>query len=66
LVELKEHKPDIFLNFRQYGFNLPEIIRMDTSRQRLALKEFFDCIICDPPYGNDIRIDVIYRLESCS
>jgi len=48
---LKDEKPDIWLNFKQYGFALPEVIRMDTSKQKLKTEGFFDSILCDPPYG---------------
>ena len=51
-LELKEgEKPDIWLNFKQYGFPLPEVLRMDSSKQRFKHGEYFDCIVCDPPYG---------------
>lgn len=42
---------DIWANFKQYSFQLPEIITMDVGASHFRCKEFFDAIICDPPYG---------------
>ena len=50
-LELNGDKPNIYLNFKQYGFETPEIFRMDASNMRFARGEYFDTIVCDPPYG---------------
>eukprot|EP00930_Biecheleria_cincta_P096965 TRINITY_DN88726_c0_g1_i1.p1 TRINITY_DN88726_c0_g1~~TRINITY_DN88726_c0_g1_i1.p1 ORF type:complete len:284 (-),score=32.79 TRINITY_DN88726_c0_g1_i1:396-1145(-) len=45
---------DIFVNFEHYGLRPPEIIIGDitTHHWRSKLNRgFFDCIVCDPPYG---------------
>jgi tRNA (guanine10-N2)-methyltransferase len=39
------------INFLQYNLTMPEIFRMDTSRNAYLHREFFDAIVCDPPYG---------------
>jgi len=59
LESLKDEKPDIWLNFKQYGFALPEVIRMDTSKQKLKTEGFFDSILCDPPYGNFLSVKLV-------
>jgi len=43
--------PKILLNFDQYGFPYPNIIRIDSTKLDLREGEFFDAIIADPPYG---------------
>ena len=50
-LDLKEDKPNIWLNFKQYDFPFPQILRIDSSKQRFRKCGFFDAIICDPPYG---------------
>ena len=43
---------NIFTNFIEYGLEIPEIMRMDTTVDLFKDKlNFFDSIICDPPYG---------------
>ena len=42
---------DIFTNFGNYGFKLPEILRADSSKPPWLRAQIFDAIICDPPYG---------------
>lgn len=42
---------DIFTNFRNYGLQLPEILRCDNSKPAWGMTEIFDAIVCDPPYG---------------
>lgn len=42
---------DIWANFKQYSLDLPIIITMDIGVSHFRCKEFFDAIICDPPYG---------------
>ena len=54
-LDLKDNKPNIWLNFKQYGFQSPEIMRMDSSQQKFRKCGFFDAIICDPPYGSIIN-----------
>lgn len=44
-------KNNVFLNFRQYELELPEILRADCGEYRFRYSEFFDAIVCDPPYG---------------
>ena len=51
-IEVTEDRASIFTNFRQYGLNRPELIRMDSSRPCFRKVEFFDAIVCDPPYGS--------------
>lgn len=43
--------PDVYSNFDQYGFDRPEILRMDCTNGMLRDLELFDAIVCDPPYG---------------
>ncbi len=40
-------------NFKQYGLPLPELIRADNSISPLLPRanEYFDAVVCDPPYG---------------
>jgi len=50
----KENKPqnvDVFSNFKQFGFPLPEIINMNALNNAIRPVELFDAIITDPPYG---------------
>ncbi|OMJ69813.1 hypothetical protein SteCoe_32375 [Stentor coeruleus] len=47
----KNTQADIFTNFSNYGFKKPEILRCDNSTPCLRPINFFDCLICDPPYG---------------
>lgn len=42
---------NIFSNFDQYGFDWPDILRMDCTNGLLRDQEIFDAIVCDPPYG---------------
>lgn len=49
--EITEKRANIFSNFRQYGLDRPEIMRMDSSKPCFRRGEIFDAIICDPPYG---------------
>lgn len=46
-----KHNKDVFSNFTQYGLPLPELLRADNSKCPLQMNDFFDTIICDPPYG---------------
>lgn len=50
------HGPDcnVWSNFKQYGLPMPiALLRADNNLPpwRAGLKEVFDAIICDPPYG---------------
>lgn len=47
----KDTQADIFTNFKNYGFLDPEIVRCDNSRSSYRTSEFFDALVCDPPYG---------------
>lgn len=38
-------------NFKQYGLARPELMCSDNSIFPCNMKEFFDSIVCDPPYG---------------
>jgi len=49
--EITEKRANIWTNFRQYGLQRPEILRMDSSKTPFRKGEIFDAIICDPPYG---------------
>lgn len=51
MIDAKDLRIDIYANFKQYKFELPEIIRMDVGVSHFRGKELFDAIICDPPYG---------------
>ena len=42
---------DIWANFKQYSFDMPEILTMDVGCSHFRCQELFDVIICDPPYG---------------
>ncbi|KAL7996690.1 putative DNA methylase, N-6 adenine-specific, tRNA guanosine-2'-O-methyltransferase, TRM11 [Plasmopara halstedii] len=44
---------NVCTNFKQYRLPLPELIRADNSMSPLVTrcKDFFDAIVCDPPYG---------------
>lgn len=45
---------DIFTNFMQYGFPLPEVVLCDNSRPPWRCPPcagWVDCIVTDPPYG---------------
>lgn len=48
----RKHTPaDVFTNFANYGFALPEILRADSSKPPWKQCPAFDAIVCDPPYG---------------
>jgi len=52
LQQLKpEDKANVFLNFKQYGLALPEILRTDSGSLNFLYDNLFDAIVCDPPYG---------------
>lgn len=42
---------NVFSNFEQYGFFKPEILRMDCTNDMFKCQNYFDAIVCDPPYG---------------
>lgn len=42
---------NVFSNFAQYDLPLPELIRADNSLSPLVFSDYFDAIVCDPPYG---------------
>jgi tRNA G10 N-methylase Trm11 len=50
---IKSEDPDknIFTNFKDYGFILPQILRIDINNPCFREGDMFDAIICDPPYG---------------
>ncbi len=48
---LENYTPKVMLNFEQYELKRPEVFRMDCLKGRFRMKEMFDAIICDPPYG---------------
>lgn len=39
------------MNFKLYGLNKPEFLRIDSVGTKFNSKGFLDAIICDPPYG---------------
>jgi tRNA (guanine10-N2)-methyltransferase len=44
---------NVFTNFSHYGLNLPQIIRADINHSVFKQDlEYFDMIVCDPPYGH--------------
>lgn len=44
-------KSNIFTNFVNYDLPFPQIIRSDINNHNIRHCEFFDAIVCDPPYG---------------
>jgi tRNA G10 N-methylase Trm11 len=42
---------NVYSNFDQYGFDRPEILRMDCMNGMFKEGPLFDAIVCDPPYG---------------
>jgi len=44
-------KSNIFTNFTNYDLPFPQIIRSDINNHNIRHCEFFDAIVCDPPYG---------------
>ena len=42
---------DVFLNFKYYNLQRPEICRLDSVATVFNTEGFFDAIVCDPPYG---------------
>jgi tRNA G10 N-methylase Trm11 len=48
----KDTELNIFTNFKDYGFILPQILRCDINHPSFRQGEIFDAIICDPPYGH--------------
>lgn len=49
--KLETYTPKINLNFQQYEFPQPNILRMDCTKCAFAPHIQFDAIISDPPYG---------------
>jgi tRNA (guanine10-N2)-methyltransferase len=47
-----EAKSNIFTNFIHYKLPLPTILRADINYICFRKGEYFDMIICDPPYGH--------------
>ena len=48
----EKRKADIFSNFDVYELERPQIIMQDINKSGFKKNNFFfDCIICDPPYG---------------
>jgi tRNA G10 N-methylase Trm11 len=43
---------DIFTNFIHYNLPIPQILRADIHYPCFRDCEYFDAIICDPPYGH--------------
>lgn len=50
-VAAKFGEVNVYSNFEQYGFDKPEILRMDCTNGLLKDQHLFDAIVCDPPYG---------------
>jgi tRNA G10 N-methylase Trm11 len=50
----KNEDPDIniFTNFKHYDLRPPQILRADINHASFRDGEYFDAIICDPPYGH--------------
>ena len=48
---LKKKRIDAFLNYELYGLVKPELFRMDSVGTKFNVREYFDAIVCDPPYG---------------
>lgn len=44
-------KVNVFLNFQKYNLPLPECFLVDSVKTNFNVKNFFDAIICDPPYN---------------
>ena len=47
---------DLFTNFKHYKLPHPEIFIQDILRPSFKQKADFDAIICDPPFGIEIKI----------
>lgn len=47
---------DSFLNFKLYDFDLPEILCINSTDNYIKYSNYFDAIICDPPYGIRAKI----------
>lgn len=43
---------NIFTNFAHYNLRLPQILRADINYPWIRQCDFFDAIVCDPPYGD--------------
>ncbi|KAF0688061.1 Aste57867_20285 [Aphanomyces stellatus] len=41
----------IISNFHQYNLRVPDLVRADNSRSPLRCPNYFDAVVCDPPYG---------------
>jgi tRNA (guanine10-N2)-methyltransferase len=50
----KNEDPDIniFTNFKHYELRPPQILRADINHPSFRQGEYFDAIVCDPPYGH--------------
>jgi tRNA G10 N-methylase Trm11 len=50
----KNEDPDIniFTNFKHYDLRPPQILRADINHPSFRDGEYFDAIVCDPPYGH--------------
>jgi tRNA G10 N-methylase Trm11 len=50
----KNEDPDIniFTNFKHYELRPPQILRADINHTSFRQGEYFDAIVCDPPYGH--------------
>jgi tRNA G10 N-methylase Trm11 len=51
-IEDSEEPSNIFTNFIHYKLPLPNIVRADINYICFRKGEYFDTIICDPPYGH--------------
>jgi len=43
---------NIFTNFKDYKLAPPTILRVDINHTPFRRSEYFDAIVCDPPYGH--------------
>ena len=50
-VDYSDKSSNIFTNFSNYNLAFPQIVRSDINNHNFRFCEFFDAIICDPPYG---------------
>ena len=50
--EKVKRESNIFTNFVHYNLNLPQILRSDINHPAFRYSEYFDSIVCDPPYGH--------------
>ena len=51
MIKKENKQVNVFLNFEIYKLQKPEILLMDTMMSYKNFRNFFDAIVCDPPYN---------------